>query len=126
MSRLLPRQIDTVAREVNVLTLPVNATAWRRPHVAPLQQPAGLTPMAPRLYIIDLKIRPAGRREPMRDEQIRLTISSGTRPSWRRIWRMLAIEPSRVVGGSIELKIEEQGPGLTHVPIREGCRDVEL
>jgi len=126
MSRLLPRQIDTVAREVNVLTLPVNAAAWRRLHLAPLQQFAGLTPMAPRLYIIDLKLRPAGGREPMRDEQIRLTISSGTRPSWRRIWRMLAIEPSRMVSGSVDLRIEEQGPGLTHVPTRKGCRDIEL
>jgi hypothetical protein len=82
--------------------------------------------MSSRLFIIDLKLRPAGAREPTRNEQIRLTISSGTRPSWHRILRTLAIQSSSVVSGSIDLKIEEQGPGLTHVPVREGCRDIEL
>ena len=82
--------------------------------------------MASKLYVIDLKLRPAGACKPSRDEQIRLTISSGTRPSWRRLLRALAIDPGHAVSGSVELRIEEQGTGFDAVPAREGRRDVEL
>jgi hypothetical protein len=82
--------------------------------------------MASKLYVIDLKLRPAGAHKPTHDEQIRLTISSGTRPSWRRVLRALAIDPSLAVSGSVELRIEEQGPGFDPVPVRPGSRDVEL
>jgi hypothetical protein len=82
--------------------------------------------MQPRLYMIDLKLWPAGARKPLRNEQIRLTIGSGTPPSWQRLLRVLGIDPARIVSGTVDLRINEQGPGFAYVAAREGCRNIEL